>query len=85
MIQSGLGKSLEKSNNLNNVVLEILWHVSVGHLCQVVVRLWPPTVDTVELEQKTGLPVIIAVMFFRDTLDVTSLQRKKKLVSVGLS
>ena len=57
------------------MVLEILWHVGVGHLCQVVVRLWLPTVDPIKLEQKTGLPVIVAIMFFSDTLDVTSLRR----------
>ena len=55
------------------MVLEVLRHVSVGHLCQVVVRLRSPAIYTIQLEQKTGLSVIVSVMFFCDAFNITSL------------
>ncbi len=67
---------------LNNVIFQVLWHVSVGHLCKVVVWLWPPTVNTIKFEQKTGFPVIVAIVFFRNTFYITSLWRKSHLFRI---
>ena len=60
---------------LGNVIFEVLGHVSVCHICQVVEGLWPPAIDPVQLEQETGLAVVVAVVLLSDAFDVTSLQK----------
>lgn len=69
---------------LPDPVLDLLGHVGqVVHLGQVVVGLWLPPVDAVELEKETGLAVVVTIVLFTDALDVTVLVGEPLLVELA--
>jgi hypothetical protein len=60
---------------LDNVIFQILWHVGVCHLGEVVVGDRAPPVDAVQLQQQAGLAVVVAVVLLADAFNVTSLKQ----------
>ena len=64
---------------LDDVIFEILGHVSVGHLGQVVVGLRAPAVDPVQLQQEARLAVVVAVVLLANAFNVTALKKIDKL------
>jgi hypothetical protein len=74
-----LSKMMTRKNHLDNVVLEILWHVRFGDVRQIVVGHGLPAVDAVQLEQEARLAVVVPVVFFTDALDVAALENKTRV------
>ena len=58
------------------MIFEVLGHVSVGHICQVVEGLRTPSINPVQLEKEAGLAVVVPVVLLSDAFDVTSLEIK---------
>ena len=67
------------------MIFEVLGHVSVGHICQVVEGLRTPSINPVQLEKEAGLAVVVPVVLLSDAFNVTSLKIKCNKFTFPLS